>query len=101
MEIVGGLMVMMSIIGFFLAVIWLIMPFVALNMKGKLDITFDILTGVEKRLSAIEAQLILLQHGQCSAPTAAITKSVAAAAEEDQADDSTLQVMDRINRDQQ
>jgi len=64
MEIFGGFMVMMSILGFFLAVIWLIMPFVVLTIKGKLDRTLDVLAGVEKRLAAIETQLSAVQRGQ-------------------------------------
>ena len=66
MEIFGGFMVMMSILGFFLVVVWLIMPFVVLTIKGKLDKTLDVLDGVEKRLSGIEAQLIALQNAHRS-----------------------------------
>ena len=57
MEIVGGFMVMMSIIGFFLAVIWLIMPFVVFAIKGKQDRTLEVLETIEKRLAALEATL--------------------------------------------
>jgi hypothetical protein len=57
MEIVGGFMVMMSIIGFFLAVIWLIMPFVVFAIKGKQDRTLDVLEAIEKRLASLEARL--------------------------------------------
>ncbi len=57
MEIFGGFMVMMSILGFFLAIIWLIMPFVVFTIKGKLDRTLDVLEGIDKRLTAIESQL--------------------------------------------
>lgn len=57
MEIFGGFMVMMSIIGLFLAVIWLIMPFVVLTIKGKQDRTLDVLENIEKRLAALEAAL--------------------------------------------
>jgi len=57
MEIVGGFMVMMSILGFFLAVVWLIMPFVVFAIKGKQDRTLDVLENIEKRLTAIEARL--------------------------------------------
>ena len=56
MEIVGGFMVMMSIIGFFLAVIWLIMPFVVFAIKGKQDRTLEVLESIEKRLAALEAR---------------------------------------------
>jgi hypothetical protein len=61
MEIFGGFMVMMSILSFFMAVVWLIMPFVVFTIKGKLDRTLDVLAGVEQRLSAIEEHLSVLQ----------------------------------------
>lgn len=57
MEIFGGFMVMMSIIGLFLAVIWLIMPFVVFAIKGKQDRTLEVLEGIEKRLAVLEAGL--------------------------------------------
>jgi hypothetical protein len=64
MEIFGGFMVMMSILSLFLAVVWLIMPFVVFAIKGKQDRTLEVLEGIDKRLSVIEAKL----HG--GAPTA-------------------------------
>ena len=57
MEIVGGFMVMMSIISLFLAVVWLIMPFVVFAIKGKQDRTLEVLEAIEKRLAALEARL--------------------------------------------
>ena len=57
MEIVGGFMVMMSIISLFLAVVWLIMPFVVFAIKGKQDRTLEVLEAIEKRLAALEAGL--------------------------------------------
>lgn len=57
MEIFGGFMVMVSILGLFLAVIWMIMPFVVLAMKGKQDRCLDVLESMDKRLAAIERQL--------------------------------------------
>jgi uncharacterized membrane protein len=54
MEVFGGFMVMMSIITLFLAVVWLIMPFVVFAIKGKQDRTLEVLEAVEKRLAAIE-----------------------------------------------
>ncbi len=47
-------MVMMSIISLFLAVVWLIMPFVVFAIKGKQDRTLEVLESIEKRLAAIE-----------------------------------------------
>ncbi|MEI6208086.1 MAG: hypothetical protein WCP20_14995 [Desulfuromonadales bacterium] len=58
MEIFGGFMVMMSIISLFLAVIWLIMPFVVFAIKGKQDRTLELLEGIDKRLAALESHLI-------------------------------------------
>jgi hypothetical protein len=57
MEIFGGFMVMMSIISLFLAVVWLVMPFVVFAIKGKQDRTLEVLESIEKRLSAIEARI--------------------------------------------
>ena len=57
MEIVGGFMVMMSIISLFLAVVWLIMPFVVFAIKGKQDRTLEVLEAIEKRLAALETRL--------------------------------------------
>ena len=56
MEIVGGFMVMMSIIGLFLAVIWLIMPFVVFAIKGKQDRTLEVLEAIERRLEVLESR---------------------------------------------
>lgn len=61
MEIFGGFMVMMSIISLFLAVVWLIMPFVVFAVKAKQDKTLELLEVVDKRLAAIEAQLEKLE----------------------------------------
>ncbi|MDD2736028.1 MAG: hypothetical protein PHF56_19005 [Desulfuromonadaceae bacterium] len=55
MEVFGGFMVMMSIISLFLAVVWLIMPFVVFAIKGKQDRTLEVLETIEKRLAAIES----------------------------------------------
>jgi cytochrome b subunit of formate dehydrogenase len=61
MEIFGGFMVMMSIIGLFLAVVWLIMPFVVFAIKGKQDRSLEILEAIDKRLAAVELQIKRLQ----------------------------------------
>ena len=58
MEVFGGFMVMMSIISFFLAVVWLIMPFVVFAIKGKQDRTLEVLEAIEKRLTVIENALV-------------------------------------------
>lgn len=57
MEIFGGFMVMMSIISLFLAVVWLIMPFVVFAIKGKQDRTLEVLEAIEKRLAVLETRL--------------------------------------------
>ena len=57
MEVVGGFMVMMSIISLFLAVVWLVMPFVVFAIKGKQDRTLDVLETIEKRLASLEAAI--------------------------------------------
>jgi len=71
MEIFGGFMVMMSIIGFFLAVIWLIMPFVVFAIKGKQDRTLEVMERIEKRLAEVEQRLATLH--QADRPAAAET----------------------------
>jgi hypothetical protein len=67
MEIFGGFMVMMSIISLFLAVVWLIMPFVVFAIKGKQDRSLEILEGLDKRISEIEQ--ILKQHQTIASKT--------------------------------
>jgi len=57
MEIFGGFMVMLSILGFFLTVLWFILPFVIFAMKGKLDRAVELLEQIERRLSVIETRL--------------------------------------------
>jgi hypothetical protein len=57
MEIFGGFMVMMSILGFFLAVLWFILPFVIFAMKGKLDRACELLENMDRRLAVLEGQL--------------------------------------------
>jgi hypothetical protein len=72
MEIFGGFMVMMSILGLFLAVVWLIMPFVVFAIKNKQDRSLEILEGIDKRLATLEQQLRVHQTQQethAAAPT--------------------------------
>ena len=72
MEIFGGFMVMISIMGFFLAVIWLVMPFVVFAIKGKVDRTQEQVSAIESRLAAIEEQLASISRNQKSSPVTAI-----------------------------
>lgn len=48
---------MLSIIGFFLTVIWFILPFVIFSIKGKVDRTLVLAEETERRLAAIEELL--------------------------------------------
>ena len=57
MEVFGGFMMMLSIIGFFLTVIWFILPFVIFNIKGKVDRTLLLVEEMDGRLAAIELRL--------------------------------------------
>jgi hypothetical protein len=56
-DIFGGLMVMLFIFGFFLVVLWFILPFVVFAMKGKLDSAHLLLEKIDRRLAAIEDEL--------------------------------------------
>lgn len=71
MEIFGGFMVMLSIIGFFLTVIWFILPFVIFSIKGKVDRTLILAEETERRLAAIEELLkgSKEETGEPDAPT--------------------------------
>jgi hypothetical protein len=82
MEIFGGFMVMMSIIGLFLAVVWLIMPFVVFAIKGKQDRSLEILEGIDKRLAALEQQIKVLQPLQAPYETTTDGDEVATPAPE-------------------
>jgi hypothetical protein len=71
MEIFGGFMVMMSILSLFLAIVWLIMPFVVFAIKGKQDRSLEILETIDKRLSALEQQLKSLKPLPTAHPVSA------------------------------
>lgn len=84
MEIFGGFMVMMSIIGMFLAVVWLIMPFVVLAIKGKQDRSLELLEAMEKRLAAIDERITRLEPMHSSGQTPALPPADDASPESDQ-----------------
>ena len=84
MEIFGGFMVMVSILGLFLAVVWLIMPFVVFAIKGKQDRSLEILEGIDKRLSVVEQQLKVIQSQQATPDTTAADMEETAAFVPDQ-----------------
>ncbi len=66
-DIFGGFMVMLFILGFFLALLWFIIPFVIFAMKSKLDSAHQLLEDIERRLTAIEKGL--QQSGQAPPET--------------------------------
>jgi hypothetical protein len=83
MEIFGGFMVMMSIIGLFLAVVWLIMPFVVFAIKNKQDRSLEVLELIDKRLAVMEQQFRGLQsHAMTLETTAADSEEISTAAHE-------------------
>lgn len=61
MEIFGGFMMMASILGFFLTVIWFILPFVIFSIKGKVDRTVVLAEEADRRLAGIEQRLNRLE----------------------------------------
>jgi hypothetical protein len=65
MEIFGGFMVMLWMIGFFLTIIWFILPFVIFSIKGQVDRTALLVEQIDARLRTLE------QHLQTSAPPVA------------------------------
>ena len=68
MEIFGGFMVMLSILGFFLAAIWFVLPFVVFAMKGKQDRACEILERIDLRLADIDRRLTAQEVAGSSAP---------------------------------
>lgn len=63
MEIFGGFMVMVSILGLFLAVIWFVMPFVVFAVKGKVERAIILLESVDQRLARLEERLAAVEGG--------------------------------------
>ena len=68
MEVFGGFMMMLSIIGFFLTVIWFILPFVIFNIKGRVDRTLQLVEEMDLRLASIEQSLKVVQPSPQSQP---------------------------------
>ena len=60
MEMFGGFMMLVSILFFFLAIIWFILPFIIFAIKGKVDRSVEQLEEIERRLASLEAQLVRL-----------------------------------------
>jgi len=57
MEIFGGFMVMVSILGLFVVIVWLLMPFVVFAIKGRQDRSMEMLEALDERLAAMQQQL--------------------------------------------
>lgn len=77
MEIFGGMAVMAGIMGFFLTVVWLVMPFVVFAVKGKLDRAVYLLEELDKKIQALDERLVAMEkRGQPPAqPLSATTAS--------------------------
>jgi hypothetical protein len=54
LQVFGGFLSLFGMLFFFLAVIWFIMPFVVLGIKGRLDRALDLLESLDRRLAALE-----------------------------------------------
>lgn len=67
MELFGGLMVILWMIGFFLTVIWFILPFVIFSIKGRVEESISMLQSIENRLASLEKQLGHRPHDTQSA----------------------------------
>jgi hypothetical protein len=68
---------MLSIIGFFLTVIWFILPFVIFNIKGRVDRTLVLVEEMDKRLAAIERTLQTQEAARPMAPAPPLPPSAA------------------------
>ncbi len=75
-DVFGGFMVMLFILGFFLVVLWFILPFVVFAMKGKLDSAHYLLENINQRLTSIESELrasVRSVPGESASPEAPVT----------------------------
>lgn len=57
MEIFGGLMIIIWIIGLFLTIIWFILPFVIFSIKGRIEEALQKLESIETRIASLERKL--------------------------------------------
>lgn len=60
MELFGGVMVLLWMAGFFLTVIWFILPFVIFGIKGRVEEILLRIDQLDNRLSLMEKQLTSL-----------------------------------------
>ena len=72
MEIVGGFVVLLSIVGFFLAVVWFILPFIVFSIKGKLDRVLESLERIERRLDSAAAPRVTGPASEPGSPPSVI-----------------------------
>lgn len=63
MEIFGGFIMLLWMVGFFLTIIWFILPFVIFGIKARTDETLAKLKDMDTRLASIEKELSSLQSG--------------------------------------
>jgi hypothetical protein len=68
MEVFGGFMMLVSIVGFFLTVIWFLVPFVIFNIKGRVDRTLELVESLDRRLALLEVSLKAQTAPEASAP---------------------------------
>jgi hypothetical protein len=53
---------------FFLAVIWFILPFVVLGIRGCLDRALDLLEGIDRWLAALESRISAAEAPEAGSP---------------------------------
>lgn len=62
MELFGGFIVILWMAGFFLTVIWFILPFVIFSIKARIEETLNRLEQIDSRLANIEKQQLHTSH---------------------------------------
>ena len=67
MEIFSGFMVILSIFGFLLTVVWLILPFVVVAIKVKVDRSHLLLEEIDRRLGELERRSVAIREEPPSA----------------------------------
>ncbi len=67
MEIFSGFMVIVSIFGFLLTVVWLILPFVVVAIKVKVDRSHLLLEEIDRRLGELERRSVAIREEPPSA----------------------------------
>ncbi|ANA40829.1 MULTISPECIES: hypothetical protein [Geobacter] len=73
MEIFGGMMVMMAILGLFVVAVWLVLPFAVFAVKAKMERALDLLESVEQRLGRVEERLARLEEARGAREPASAT----------------------------